>query len=426
MKKINIMVAAMAVALGFSACNETWDDNPTLGTHEGNEVKNFLNTPEMANMAVDITEENASEVFHLTCSQPTEYGYAASVAYQMEVALNADFTTPAVEGAPATVVLGTVFKNCAEINPTRQAIAEAMCKMLDITDEAQLPTAYMPVYMRLIANVVNENGKEVPGTTFTSNIVSFKEVRCSYLAIVVPDLPTGIYVRGNLNGWLNSILQDTPKENWTEEQKAELAKYEFLTTSERNVYELAYVEIPADDSFKIADMSWGAPNLGVNDAGAPTFGEKYEFGWNTSDIKLTSAFVGSITLTGSDKNWSMVMYALEEDTPGQPSGIYLRGVGGNWDAESDMEFKTTNLKGIWEIARVTIPGGGDGFKVADATWSDLNFGAHLVDGAVAPIVPGANYALEKGGTNIPINDPFTGKVTLRQKGNAYTLILEAD
>ena len=345
-------------------------------------------------------------MFHLTCSQPTEYGYAASVAYQMEVALNADFTTPAVEGAPATVVLGTVFKNCAEINPTRQAIAEAMCNVLDITDEAQLPTAYMPVYMRLIANVVNENGKEVPGTTFTSNIVSFKEVRCSYLAIVVPDLPTGIYVRGNLNGWLNSILQDTPKENWTEEQKAELAKYEFLTTSERNVYELAYVEIPADDSFKIADMRWGAPNLGVNDAGAPTFGEKYEFGWNTSDIKLTSAFVGSITLTGSDKNWSMVMYALEEDTPGQPSGIYLRGVGGNWDAESDMEFKTTNLKGIWEIARVTIPGAGDG--------------------AVAPIVPGANYALEKGGTNIPINDPFTGKVTLRQKGNAYTLILEAD
>ena len=72
MKKINIIVAAMAVALGFSACNETWDDNPTLGTHEGNEVKNFLNTPEMANMAVDITEANASEVFSLTCSQPTE------------------------------------------------------------------------------------------------------------------------------------------------------------------------------------------------------------------------------------------------------------------------------------------------------------------------------------------------------------------
>lgn len=426
MKKINIMVAAMAVALGFSACNETWDDNPTLGTHEGNEVKNFLNNPEMANMAVDITEENASETFHLTCSQPTEYGYAASVAYQMEVALNQDFTTPAVESAPATVVLSTVFKNCAEINPTRQAIAESMCKLLDIKDAAQLPTDYMPVYMRLIANVVNENGKEVPGTTFTSNIVSFKEVRCSYLAVVVPDLPTGIYIRGNLNGWLNPILNDTPVENWTDAQKAELAKYEFVTTTERNVYELSYVEIPADDAFKIADKGWGAPNLGMAESGAPIFGEKYEFGWNTSDIKLTTAFKGSITLTGADKTWSMVMYALEEETPGKPSGIYLRGVGGNWDAVADMEFKTTDVKGIWEIAKVTIPAGGDGFKVADANWSDLNFGAHQVDGAAAPIVPNTNYALEKGGSNIPINDPFTGKVTLRQKGQAYTLILEAE
>ena len=80
MKKISIMFAAMVAALGFSACNETWDDNPKLGTHEGDVVKEFLNVPEMTNMSLQITEANATETLTLTCSQPTEYGYAASVA----------------------------------------------------------------------------------------------------------------------------------------------------------------------------------------------------------------------------------------------------------------------------------------------------------------------------------------------------------
>ena len=54
MKKISIMFAAMVAALGFSACNETWDDNPKLGTHEGDVVKEFLNVPEMTNMSLQI------------------------------------------------------------------------------------------------------------------------------------------------------------------------------------------------------------------------------------------------------------------------------------------------------------------------------------------------------------------------------------
>ena len=51
MKKITYLFAAMVAALGFSSCNETWDDNPTLATHEGDPVGNFLNTPVEANTA---------------------------------------------------------------------------------------------------------------------------------------------------------------------------------------------------------------------------------------------------------------------------------------------------------------------------------------------------------------------------------------
>lgn len=89
---------------------------------------------------------------------------------------------------------------------------------------------------------------------------------------------------------------------------------------------------------------------------------------------------------------------------------------------SEYEFQTTDVKGVWEIAKVTIPAGS--FKVADADWGDLNYGAYKVDGVDVPITAGEKYPLDKGGSNIQIKEPFTGKATLRVKGGNYTLLLE--
>lgn len=419
MKKISIMFAAMVAALGFSACDETWDDNPTLGVHEGDVVKNFLNEPEMANMSVQITEENNSETFNLVCSQPEEYGYAAAVAYQVEVALNSDFTTPAVEGAPASVTLSTAFQKCDAITPTRRAVAEAMCKMLDIQAEAEVPTAYMPVYMRLRANVVNESGNVVAGTAFTSNTVAFKSVSCGYLAIVVPGIPAGIYVRGDMNEWLDPILKNTPADQWTDEQKATLAKYEFVTTTESGVYEIDFIEIASGQQFKFADKTWGDANVGIGD-NPVVFGEKVELKQGGGNITLSSAFKGSITLTNAGGKWIAVFDALEPDEPGNPSGIYMRGDFNGWDTST--QFLTTDVKGVWEVASVTI-GANTSFKVADAEWSELNLGAHQTDGADAPIASGEKYLLTVGGSNILCPAGFSGKATLRLKSGKYTLTL---
>ena len=416
MKKISILFAAMAVALGFSSCKETWDDNPVLGVHEGDIVENFLNVPEMANMAVTITEENANDVFHLTCSQPEQYGYAASVGYQVEVSLDKEFETPEVEGCPATVLLSTLFWDCSEINPTRKSVAEALCKMINVQDASQVPTDFYPVYFRLRANVINESGAVVPGTAFTSNAVCFKNISCGYLAVVVPGLPTGIYVRGNMNGWLNDQLNDG-------KDLEILPNYEFLTTTEANTYELDYIEIEKGVTFKIADKGWGDPNLGMG-AGDIKFGEKYEFGWNTSDISLTEDFKGSITLKGSGQKWEATFDALEAETPGQLSGIFLRGDMNGWD--TSMEFVTTDVKNTWEIKNVTIATG-QTFKIADESWGDINFGASKnSDGEDEPMTPGVKYSLEKGGGNITVSEPFTGTVTLRLKGGKYTLTLTAN
>ncbi len=417
MKKISLMFAAFAAALGFTACNETWDDNPVLNFHEGDQVLNFLNEPEMQNMSVAITEENAGESFLLTCSQPKEYGYAASVAYTVEVSIYPEFKAPEGVSTPASVMLGTAYRDCSNINPSRREIAEALCKMLDIKEAAQIPTDYKTVYARLHANVVNENGNPVTttvvkdgeevtlGTAYTSNTVILnKAVSCGYLAIVVPGLSTGYYLRGGMNGWLNDADEDT------------LKQYEFLTTTEANTYELEYTEIPLGNKFKFADKNWGDLNLGMGN-GDPIFGKKYELGWNTDDIALPADFKGSITLNGSDKTWNVTFYPLESDTPGQPSGIYLRGDMNGWD--TSKEFLTTDLKGIWECPNVTI-NPDQTFKVADATWSDIDLGAPADKETVTP---GAPFALDRGGKNIKVSASFTGNVTLRMKGNKYTLTL---
>lgn len=421
------MFAAFAAALGFTACNETWDDNPVLNFHEGDQVLNFLNEPEMQNMSVDITEENAGESFLLTCSQPKEYGYAASVAYAVEVSIYEDFKAPEGVSTPGSVIFSTTYRDCGNIHPTRRDVAEALCKMLDIKEAAQIPTAYTPVYARLHANVVNENGNPVTqtvnvdgeevtlGTTFTSNtVVLCKAVSCAYLAIVVPDLPTGYYIRGELNDWLNPAFDEG-----NPEAIKNLPNYEFKTTTESNTYELDYIEIPAASKFKFADKNGGDLNLGFGN-GEPILGQKYELGWSGSDMTLPSAFKGSITLMGSGQSWSAIFYPMESDTPGQPSGLYLRGGLNGWG--TDDEFLTTDVKGIWECPNVTIPAGTE-FKVADANWSEVDLGAPDGDGKNV-ISVGVKYQLSIGGGNIKIDEAFTGNAKLIKKGNKYSVTLE--
>ncbi len=83
-------MAVAAVALGFSSCKETWDENPVLQGHEGTLTADFLNVPTLKDQPVMITNDNKTGTFHLTCSQPY-YGYAAVATYKVQVSLTEDF-----------------------------------------------------------------------------------------------------------------------------------------------------------------------------------------------------------------------------------------------------------------------------------------------------------------------------------------------
>lgn len=289
MKKISAMLLALGTALAFTACQESKDDHPVVKTHEGDATAVFLNTPEMTNMAILITEANNTGSIHMQCSQP-DYGFSAYVRYEVEVSLSEDFTTPKVSGCPASQVLNTTFSDPKEVNPVLSEIAAAMCKMLDISNESQVPTAYYPLYIRLIANVASVAGGVHPNTTYISNTVKIQGVCCGYLAISVPGLPSGIYLRGAMNDW-----------------GAESA-WEFLTTDEFNIYEIANCQIGAGVEFKVADDSWGAINQG---GGTVTINQPYVMEDNGGNMSVATDFDGRVQLTVKGDTYTLLLEMAE-------------------------------------------------------------------------------------------------------------------
>lgn len=293
MKKIlTSMTALIGMTIAFTACNESKDDHPILNpVPAGTEVA-ILNIPEMTNSSIAFTQENASGYVHMTCSQPENYEFAAPVSYQVEVSFDKDFTTPVVADAPASVTLMTAFSDCSEINPVNSELAAAVCDLSKVIDETDLPTQPRKLYIRLVANVKsagsfpNNDSGFAPNTTILSNVVSIESVRCDYLAISVPDLPTGIYLRGGMNDW------GSPDD------------YQFLTTKTFGVSVIASCSISAGTEFKVADSSWGAINLGAG--GTLAIGTAYKLESGGGNITMPEDFNGTVTLTQKGDSYTVL------------------------------------------------------------------------------------------------------------------------
>lgn len=400
MKKISFLFAALATTMAFTSCDESKDEHPVLEPNDGVIVENFLNTPEMSNMSVDLTDENQANTIHMTCSQPS-YGYAATVRYNVEVSFDKDFTTPAVPGAPVSTTLNTAFYDCSEINPTYGELATAMCNLLGIKNDKEIPTGYRDLYARLVANIEIAGGADLyPNTTYQSNVVKMTRANCTYLAIIVPGQPTGLYLRGGMNDW------GAP------------AEWEFLTTDVANVSRIDYCEIPEGTEFKAADANWASVNLG--DSGAEfKINEPYELllDPNPGNLTMPVNFAGSVTLTFKGGKYTILFEADEPDTPDQPSGMYIRGDMNGWDTSN--EFLTTDFKNNWIVKGITI-NAGETFKIADVDYSSVNFGSN---GEALEI--GVPYVLLKDGGNIECPAYFSGDIKLQLKGGSYQITLVA-
>ncbi len=230
MKKISILFASIVAMLSFSSCSETWDDNPTLKDTPENATFTLLR-PAMADNLV-LLDQGGS--LHMQCNQP-DYGYQAAASYEVQASLTEDFAN--------FVSLATPQQNRAEINPPCDEVANAACKLLGVVTEDDIPTTPVAMWFRLRAFVPQSEAT----TTCYSNAIEFKQIQV-YFNISVPGLHTGIYLRGDFNGWTNPDSD------------------EFLTTDENNIWETGVVTIPAGNTFKVADAAWGPINLGATSA----------------------------------------------------------------------------------------------------------------------------------------------------------------
>lgn len=295
MKHISSILVVLMTIIAFSACNESKDDHPVLYPITDSPTVNFLNNPAGQNLLLLFTQDNKGGYVHMTCSQPEQYDIALSVRYEVEVALNPDFTAVS-DTVPASILLPTSFYDCAEINPVNDEIAAAMEEMMGIAvDQPDLwPTAPRPLYLRLSANVQSAGGDIVSDTHILSNIVKLESVSANYFARVIPDLPTGIFIRGEMNDWGSD------------------PEWEFLTTKKANIYILKGVSIEKGTNFKIADAAWGSINLGAK--GNLEFNKKYslENDGNSKNIPMPNDFNGDITLYQSGDNFSVMFEPYKE------------------------------------------------------------------------------------------------------------------
>ena len=177
--KSGLLFAAFAML--FAACDSDRDDNPTLGpNHTANTF--VVNQSPLADQYIQLTADNT---VNLTWSQPN-YGVNTVVNYKIEVGMGGTWEQ-----------LETSFTSCVA-NISGEEIAKAICKIDGFkTEDDYVPMGFRQVDMRVTASIQTTASDVVPGTTITSNVVSFNHM-AAYCNI--PSKGT-LWVIGSCCGW---------------------------------------------------------------------------------------------------------------------------------------------------------------------------------------------------------------------------------
>lgn len=179
----------------FTACSDDNDNNPVVTKP----TMFHLNTPALAaNGVYDLAN---SKVVELTCSQPN-YGYPAVTKYTVEVATNADMSD--AKALSTTFTTAKMNVDAAELASTLTNLYVAKGKQ-----EKDFPIT-APVYIRINAVQTTADGKDIEGTSITSNTITLSNV---HLRFSLPPVktPEKLYIVGNFNKWSwDSALEMIP------------------------------------------------------------------------------------------------------------------------------------------------------------------------------------------------------------------------
>lgn len=183
MKAKYILSSMLFAAFGmlFTSCDSDRDDNPTLGpNHTANTF--VVNTSAVADQYIQLSPDNT---VNLTWTQPN-YGVNTVVSYSVEVGMNGTWEP-----------LETNYISC-NVQLSGEEIAKAICKLDGFkTEDDYVPMGFRQVDFRVTAKIQTTASDVVPGTTITSNVVSFNHM-AAYCNI--PSKGT-LWVIGSCCGW---------------------------------------------------------------------------------------------------------------------------------------------------------------------------------------------------------------------------------
>jgi hypothetical protein len=170
-----------AFGMMFTSCDSDRDDNPTLGpNHTANSF--VVNTSAVADQYIQLSPDNT---VNLTWTQPN-YGVNTVVNYSVEVGMNGTWEP-----------LETNYISC-NVQLSGEEIAKAICKIDGFkTEDDYVPMGFRQVDFRVTAKIQTTASDVVPGTTITSNVVSFNHM-AAYCNI--PTRGT-LWVIGSCCGW---------------------------------------------------------------------------------------------------------------------------------------------------------------------------------------------------------------------------------
>lgn len=180
MKKLHIISIFVLLLLGFTACENDRDSNPTYK----DPTTFVLNTPPYASTIYDL---KYSTTLELTCSQP-DYAYPTATTYSVQLSLNNNFTD---EGSFET--LETTYTT-ARMNVDAVQFSQAMVSLWENSSEEGFPAdTPLSVYVRLKAQLTSTGA----GVIY-SNVITLEQVLGNPEAPVTVD---NLYVIGSHDGW---------------------------------------------------------------------------------------------------------------------------------------------------------------------------------------------------------------------------------
>lgn len=343
MKKINITLLIVLGILLAVSCDSDRDSNPTIVIPDSF----VLNTPSYASTNIDLINSISLE---LTTTQP-DYGFTAAVVYSVQISLDDTWKDEGEDTKSSYGTLETTFST-TKMESVASEMARVIVSLAGWTEESQVPTSAMNVYVRLKAHV-GVNQYPVYSNSVKLSIIP-------YFILLKDALPAPYYLIGEPIGdgaWDNSnigvsIIPMALVEDF--EYHKTTGKGEFVYTG----------YFPAGQGFKIIgivgswDEQWGngdadgIDNPVHNDGGSKNFMVPTS-GWYTvtlNSIENTLTIIpkadydpvgyATMQIVGDFNDWNDENAILLTKSGGDKSHVWYADV--TFNENTSCKFRTDN------------------------------------------------------------------------------------